>query len=1169
MVIMDQHAIKPSDLQSLIEETMHTALKEEQFQVYYQPKHDTQTGKLIGAEALIRWIHPELGFMSPGAFIPVFERTGFIAEADAYVWGKTCQNLRRWMDKGIPVVPISLNSSRIEFSDDQLYLSRRIEMTRQCNVPAQLMHIEVTESMFGKDMNEVQQILEECRDYGFMIELDDFGIGYSTLQTLGELPLDVVKLDMSFVQQIDDPKKQRIMTGCVNLLKNMKFRIVAEGVETEHQYQRVKELEIDAVQGYYYSRPLPAQEFEEYLMSVPVMTHEEGVARHVVRQEDVASYGDIDQCQFLLSHLMTGLLNMWVSSFVIDIRSGRSYEMSDNSSFHQLVTESSMSAEIMDEYVQKSLKSQYQAPYRAFFDFSTMEARFKEAPTLSLDFEDHHNGWMRSTIMPAGYDADGHLTHILLAVEIISSEKHEQTQKRRISEEDPLTGLHNRVGGTLVINQLLLQRTPFELMLIDIDYFKLINETYGHQAGDDVLIAMANTLRSDFPEADAVRLGGDEFLLVLKGEQDRPVLTERLQAFFQHFSCVSIEGIDQQASLSASVGGVYYDGKDFQTFDKLYHMADHCLYESQQLVGCSYVADGYCMPDISRVFVELRPGENNSNQQCHFRQLKEYFARPDVPATSYDILFDLSWKSFLRLDPFMTEKIVRDILLPYYKNEHARNVKHFGRLARLCLQLGNSLYNIYMMGDESALPKAMDMFRESIATAEKLPAQSPEYACKAFGTAMLLGHPDLRSAYVPKGQEAMRLYMGLRDMILKGGGRVRQSASDTHFRVVMQAAICYPVLRTRELQMLDTLTPEEQQELLDLLSFIRLHMTDKGGYDLLKAINAPETSLSLALPAALGTLSDREAFAKMRDIYLSFNDDFYEHLSTNMGMITQVMRVCLFYIKRIDFSEEEKERYALECFAVIVRTLHTNNETSVHYEFNRLTDLVISDPLLRKYLTPDEKLHFLTEDVGATMPYTSTHAITMARYAKIIAQCIIYENPALMLGLFGYQTPDEVQEHEEEILDFLHTACLLHDLGKNRMREIVHNVYRKIDEHELAVVRQHPEYSARMLSFDPSLMQYRDVVIGHHKWYNGQGGYPAGFDNTLSPVRILIDIASVADSLEAATSRVGRNYREPKTFGQIMDELRHLSGVRYNRDVVYAIFCSHETYMELEEMIDK
>lgn len=1165
---MEQHKNTPVPDLEYDPRTQIYSFDDDQFQVYYQPKHDAQTGKLVGAEALIRWIHPNLGFISPGDFIPVFEKKGYISELDVYVWGKTCENLRKWMDRGVPVVPISVNSSRIELSDDNNFFERRVELTKKWNVPADLMHIEVTETMFGSRMDDVVCTLNKCHDFGFGIELDDFGIGYSSLHTLGDLPLDIVKLDMSFVQQLDDPKKERVMTGCVNLIKNMNLKIVAEGVETERQYHRIKELDIDIVQGYYYSRPLPEKAFEEYLSRVPIINPEEMQARDASRKINVASFGDIDQCQFLLSHLMSGLLNMWMSVFIIDIRTGRSNELCDTQDFKNTITESVMSDEIQEIYIQKSLMPKYQAPYRAFFDFSTMEARFKEDRTLRLEFEDYHNGWMRSTILPAGYDVDGHLTHIVLTVERINSEKHEQTQMQRLSEEDNLTGLRNRFSGTIVVNQLLLQRKPFELMLMDIDHFKHINDTYGHHVGDEVLVALAQTLQSDFPEAEAIRLGGDEFMLVIKGMQSRTRLTERLQAFFQHFSTITVPGMDKRTPLAVSIGGICYDGREQRTFDQLYHIVDAFMYESKQFEGCSYVSDDYRMPDIRLAFSQQERADKEQRNQLHLEQLLNYFARPDVPDTSYDYLYKLIWKYFMVLDPFMTEKVVGDILLPHYRSKPVRDVSLCGRLARLCVQLGNSLFNIYMMGDEQMLPRSMEMFREAIAVADALPIDSSEFACKAFAIAMLLGHPGLESDFVPKGREAMKLYERLRGIIEHFGGNCG-GPGDRHFTSVMHSAVCYPVLRARDLQMKASLTEEENAELQELLTYVHDHLTPDGHYDMLVLMKAPDTLIHVALPAVLGLITDRESFAQLREAYQSMPDLFFEHIDSYIGVCVQIMHAALYYINHIDFTAEEKERYTRECLQFIVRVLQHHDNSQPCYEINLLTDMVVNNLLSRRFMSVAEKQHFLLHDVGSTMPYTVTHTIGMARYARVITKCIIDEHPELMIGLFGFRSACEVQTNKAQILDFMHVSCLLHDLGKVRMREIVRNVFRKIGGHELSIVHAHPEFAERMLHIDDSLLKYRDVVLGHHKWYNGQGGYPASFDNTKSPVRILIDISSIADTLEAATSHLGRSYRKPKNFIQIMEELRHQSGTRYNRDVVYAIFCSHETYMRLEELIDE
>lgn len=165
-----------------LEVDMREAYEQEQFSVYYQPKHDAHTGKLVGAEALIRWMHPEFGFLSPAEFIPLFERNGFIIMSDYYVWKKTCLNLRKWMDEGIAVVPISVNASKRDF-DVENHIQYCMDAVKESNINPELLHIEVTETLFTDNLEEVNKILQTCRKAGFKIELDDFGTGYSSLNT--------------------------------------------------------------------------------------------------------------------------------------------------------------------------------------------------------------------------------------------------------------------------------------------------------------------------------------------------------------------------------------------------------------------------------------------------------------------------------------------------------------------------------------------------------------------------------------------------------------------------------------------------------------------------------------------------------------------------------------------------------------------------------------------------------------------------------------------------------------------------------------------------------------------------------------------------------------------------------------------------------------------------
>lgn len=248
-----------------VAENAEDALSEHQFIVYYQPKYDIQKGLTGGAEALIRWIHPELGFMNPGVFIPQFEQNGFIKKLDYYVWEEVCKSLKEWKDKGLRMVPVSVNVSRRDFEDECL-AERVIELVDRYGIDHSYFHVEVTESAYSDNPQGIAETIRKFHDNGFIVELDDFGTGYSSMTALSELNLDIMKLDMSLIRN-DDPNSDRsVLEFSVQLAKMMKLKTVAEGVETEEQVQRIASLGGDYIQGYFYSKPLPKQEFEQYLI---------------------------------------------------------------------------------------------------------------------------------------------------------------------------------------------------------------------------------------------------------------------------------------------------------------------------------------------------------------------------------------------------------------------------------------------------------------------------------------------------------------------------------------------------------------------------------------------------------------------------------------------------------------------------------------------------------------------------------------------------------------------------------------------------------------------------------------------------------------------------------------------------------------------------------------
>ena len=247
-----------------IERNMENALRQGEFKIYFQPKHRSTDGQLIGAEALLRWINPEMGFISPAVFIPIFEQSGFVVDVDSFAWETVCRYQREWADSGLKTVPVSVNTSRFDYTTSH-FRQQVLDSIARHKVPTDMLHIEVTESLLAELTKDALATLHSFREKGIKIELDDFGTGYSSPHALVELPIDIVKLDMSFVRKLDDPREQQLMKGCVFLFKSLNLESVAEGVETEETRKMIADFGIDCIQGYYYSKPLPADEFEMYL----------------------------------------------------------------------------------------------------------------------------------------------------------------------------------------------------------------------------------------------------------------------------------------------------------------------------------------------------------------------------------------------------------------------------------------------------------------------------------------------------------------------------------------------------------------------------------------------------------------------------------------------------------------------------------------------------------------------------------------------------------------------------------------------------------------------------------------------------------------------------------------------------------------------------------------
>lgn len=252
-----------SQREKLIVDHMDEAIAQQQFEVYYQPKFDLKTNKICGAEALIRWQHPKYGLLSPVEYIPIFESNGFIKELDMYVLKQVCYSIRHWIDGGFNIVPISINLSRKNFETTNLP-SIISKITSKYNIEPKYIHFEVTESAFTSNANLIP-IVESLREMGYLIELDDFGSGYSSLTMLNEVKVDILKIDKSILKK-ENNKDNKILQLCIELAKILELGTVVEGVETKQQCDELKSMGCNVIQGYYYSKPLPKQDFTSLLI---------------------------------------------------------------------------------------------------------------------------------------------------------------------------------------------------------------------------------------------------------------------------------------------------------------------------------------------------------------------------------------------------------------------------------------------------------------------------------------------------------------------------------------------------------------------------------------------------------------------------------------------------------------------------------------------------------------------------------------------------------------------------------------------------------------------------------------------------------------------------------------------------------------------------------------
>ena len=550
-----------------ITDAMETALREGQFKVYLQPKYSLHDDGLAGAEALVRWIHPEWGFMSPGEFIPLFEKNGFITQLDRYVWEEVCKLLRNWREKGYAPLPVSVNVSRADVYQDDLTETLRDLVDHYGVEPSQL-HLELTESAYTENPSQILDTVAQLRQQGFIIEMDDFGSGYSSLNMLNQMKLDILKLDMKFIQsETAKPVEQGILRFIVSLARWLNLSVVAEGVETREQLERLREIGCDYVQGYFFAKPMPEEEFEALLRKQPArrafpdarsMHGDSGLQKLLVVDED-AEY------RKRVAESFEGMYR------VVEARDAGEAIACVMENMEKPVSIVVLSATLPDNGANVFLDAMRQNPalWRIPVLATILPGEEIEDLALSLDIDDFL--CKRHPV----FDLRRRVRRLLSEV------RHREREQvlRNEAYRDFLTGLLNRRGLYAAIDALRQEDLPLALYMFDLDNLKKANDSYGHDTGDEMLRYFADLLRQQTREGDILcRYGGDEFVVILRHISSLETILRKGDEICRGFSGYrSADGIPATCS-----GGVVLCGEDEKPSGKLIERADRALYRVKQ-----------------------------------------------------------------------------------------------------------------------------------------------------------------------------------------------------------------------------------------------------------------------------------------------------------------------------------------------------------------------------------------------------------------------------------------------------------------------------------------------------------------------------------------------------------------------------------------------------------
>ena len=512
-----------------------------------------------------------------------------------------------------------------------------------------------------------------------------------------------------------------------------------------------------------------------------------------------------------------------------------------------------------------------------------------------------------------------------------------------------------------------------------------------------------------------------------------------------------------------------------------------------------------------------------------------------------------------KIDPFLGNQLC-DILLEYYGSGRCPDSKNYAGLVDVFK--GEFLYEIFTLGKDSlVLHQSYHYLMRSIREDR---FRSPNYVESCL---VALDNLTVTNWLYYKMQTVAEF----------------RALVEEH-KILLRLPHTYLIMREKDYQRQQEKVEHAEESLVRNVYLADTTILEKQHADSLMQIivarNLADPHLSglsysrtLVMQMMLGQITAKEAMNMVRRKY---NREVMKNIYDKRYDSEELQKVLMpfmnyFYLNDVADVPYRKKRAAVKkmCEA-IVTIYHLRQDQQADNTYVKYLNILATYPRAIKYLTEKERIYYLNELNVATQVTTYAHSVHVAMIAQKLMEGILAYQPELVKGVLGERRNGKVFWDTKKCMDFIFEAAMYHDIGKNAIISVVNNDFRPLTDEEFAIIKKHPALGAELLKIAPSLYEkFRDITLGHHKWYNGKGGYPKDFDNTKSPKRILIDIITLSDCMQAATERIGRNYKSGKNFDRVMEEFRRDAGTRYNPDLVNFIDAHQDVARDLAALINE